>query len=324
MNSKALILIIQFSFLILTNCQYCTISDNRLTNTACFNNIKLFDFDNRHYRAGHFAINEQGDLITEYSYKELRLFYGLKKNGELFFPNETKEIVIEDDSGIDPEMIRRYESINSFVSLKNDTNKEKEYLISLSSWKTILELYDLNDEAYKIMTTADFTNQEKGIFSFVFQILEAKINNQIIYFCIYIYSDYLYHAGLGYNTDFGNHFVIKKMAFISFDFNSLEIIDEIIEENENNRITSSIIVDKYELLLIFSVQNGSPYNKYYLYYYNYDLVSKGQKILDSITSYAAGYGLYFKAYYLFWPNQFNQKSVYFLFKYSYSIIDHNA
>ena len=63
MNSKTLILIIQFSFLIYSICQYCTISDNRLTNTDCFNNIKLFNFDNRYYRAGHFAINEQGDLI---------------------------------------------------------------------------------------------------------------------------------------------------------------------------------------------------------------------------------------------------------------------
>ena len=188
----------------------------------------------------------------------------MKKNGELFFPNETKEIVIEGDSGIDPEMIRRYESINSFVSLKNDTNKEKEYLISLSSWKTILELYDLNGDDYKIMTTVNFTNKEKGIFSFVFQILEAKINNQIIYFCIYIYSDYLYHAGINAYTDFGNHFVIKKMAFNSFDFNSLEIIDEITKENDNNRITSSIIVDKYELLLVFSVKYESSYDKYCL------------------------------------------------------------
>ena len=299
MNSKNLILIIQFSFLIYSICQYCTISNNRLTNTDCFNNIKLFNLNNKYYRAGHFAINEQGDLIIEYSDKELRLFYGLKKNGELFFPNETKEIIIEDNSGIDPEMIRRYESINSFVSLKNDTNKEKEYLISLSSWKTILELYDLNSDDYKIMTTVNFTNKEKGIFSFVFQILEAKINNQIIYFCIYIYSDYLYHAGIDGYTDFGNNFVIKKIAFKSFDFNSLEIIDEITEENDNNRITSSIIVDKYELLIVFSVKYESSYNQYCLYYYNYALVSKGQKFLDRITRYSPGYGLYFKAYYLY-------------------------
>ncbi len=118
MNSKALTLIIQFSFLIYLNCLHCTLSNNRITNTDCFNNLKIFQFDNKHYRAGHFAINEQGDLIIEYSDKESRLFYGLKKNGELFFTNETKEIVIEDNGDIDPEMIRRYESINSFVSLK--------------------------------------------------------------------------------------------------------------------------------------------------------------------------------------------------------------
>ena len=96
----------------------------------------------------------------------------------------------------------------------------------------------------------------------------------------------------------GNKFVIKKMAFNSFYFNSLEIIKEIEEENYNNRITSGIIVDKYELLIIFSVQYKSSYINYYLYYYNYDLNSKGQKELDRITDYVPGHGLYFKSYYL--------------------------
>ena len=96
----------------------------------------------------------------------------------------------------------------------------------------------------------------------------------------------------------GNKFVIKKMAFNSFYFNSLEIIKEIDEVNYNNRITSGIIVDKYELLIIFSVQYKSSYINYYLYYYNYDLNSKGQKELDTIDYYAPGHGLYFRSYYL--------------------------
>ena len=300
MRTKILIFIIQISLNILSNSQYCTSSNNAITNTNCFNNIKIFQLDNKYYRAGHFAINSQGDLIIEYSYNEFRLFYGLKKNGELFFPNETKEIIIEGD--IEPEMIRRYESINSFISLKNDINKEKEYLISLSSWRTILELHDLNEDNYKIMTTTDFTNKDNGIFSYIFQILETKINNQNIYFCIFIYSVLDYDGS--HERDLGNIFVIKKMAFNSFDFNSLEILKEIVEENDNNRITSGIIVDKYELLLIFSVQEKSSRDcrdchQYYLYYYNYDLILKGKKDLDTITNYVSGHGLYFKSYYLY-------------------------
>ena len=176
--------------------------------------------------------------------------------------------------------------------MKNDTNKEKEYLISLSSWRTVLELYDLDEDEYKIMASTVFTNKDDGIFSFVFQILEAIINNQNIYFCIYIYSEE--KSG----RSFGNNIVIKKIALDFFDFHSLEIIKEIEEENYNNRITSGIIVDKYELLIIFSVREIMWIN-YYLKCYNYDLEPKGEKTLDYIYSYLAGYGHYFKSYYLY-------------------------
>ena len=127
MGELILLAIIKLSLLIISKSQHCTKSSNAITNTDCFNNIKIFEMDGKYYRSGHFAINTKGDLIIEYSYEQFRLFYGLKKNWELFFPNETKEIEIISDGNIDPEIIRRYESINSFVSLKNDTNKEKEY-----------------------------------------------------------------------------------------------------------------------------------------------------------------------------------------------------
>ena len=80
---------------------------------------------------------------------------------------------------------------------------------------------------------------------------------------------------------------------------SLEIIKEISENNYNNRITSSIIVDKYELLIVFSAQEKSTNDYYYLYYYNYNLDKKGEKELESISDYAAGHGLFFKACYLY-------------------------
>ena len=56
-----------------------------LTETDCFNNIiQINKDDSRHYRAGHFATNKNGDLIIEYSGdgpSDYRLFYAFKKNG---------------------------------------------------------------------------------------------------------------------------------------------------------------------------------------------------------------------------------------------------
>ena len=213
----------------------------------------------------------------------------MKKNGELFFPNGIKEIKIISDDTKYSGILLRYESINSFISVKNDINKEKEYLISMSSWQTVLELYDLDEDEYKIMASSDFTKNEDGIFSFVFQILEAKINNQNIYFCIYIYS----------KITSGDYFVIKKIAFKSFDSNFLEPKIEIEEKNYNNRIISSIIVDKYEILIIFTVQEDSYGSSYYFYYYNYDLELKRKQYINNIISYDCGNGLYFKSYYLY-------------------------
>ena len=61
--------------------------DNSKIKTQWLNNIILFyNEDNKtHYRAGAFAINKDGDLVIEYSYKDKRLFYGLKKDRSYYF-----------------------------------------------------------------------------------------------------------------------------------------------------------------------------------------------------------------------------------------------
>ena len=85
MKVKILIFILQAFLLINSNCQFCNRGHDTLTNTQCFNNIKMFDIENKYYRAGHSSINKNGDIVVEYSYKQFRLFYGLKKNGQNFF-----------------------------------------------------------------------------------------------------------------------------------------------------------------------------------------------------------------------------------------------
>ena len=82
------ILIFQ-SLLYLIFCRECkNIQD--LTNTDCFNDVIKFDHDT--WRAGHASTNKKGDMIIEFSLNpgdsKKRLFYGLKKNGRYYFPNE--------------------------------------------------------------------------------------------------------------------------------------------------------------------------------------------------------------------------------------------
>ena len=72
---------------------YCR-DNNDFSNSECFNNI--IKIDSNSYRAGEFVTTQNGELIIEYSEdsgnsldNNKRLFYGLKKNGRYYFPNES-------------------------------------------------------------------------------------------------------------------------------------------------------------------------------------------------------------------------------------------
>ena len=82
-------------------------------------------------------------------------------------------------------IIGRYECINEFVYLKTDSNKEKQYLFSISSFLSLTEIHDIENNSYKQWITTDFlgiTNKHRYIFSYRFSLLE--LNN--VYFCVYV------------------------------------------------------------------------------------------------------------------------------------------
>ena len=293
MKIKFFIFIFKFFIVLIktVNSQYC-ISTRNLSDSQCFNNIFYFDQENKDYRAGHFAINSKGDMIIEYSHLQYRLFYGLKGNGKNYFPEGTKEIEITSDT-ITSSYIRRYESINFFVSFKDDINKLKEYLMSISSYVTILEIHDFENDIYNISESTTFVDKPAGIYSYIFHVLEIKINNQIYYFCIYIYK-------IGNNSGSYRYVIsIKRFQLTNLDLNS------IVEETQitvnycpGNRITSSIIIDYYNLIAIFYMGTDGYF---YASFYNYDLESKGNNKLtqfrDSISS--LNDGVFLKSCYLY-------------------------
>ncbi len=93
-----------------------------LSDTSCFDNIITIK---KNFRAGQFATNVKGDMIAEYSNNDgnslyKRLFFGLKKNGRGYFPDENS-IKEKDVKYIDTSTgYGRYESRNLFVCLEKD------------------------------------------------------------------------------------------------------------------------------------------------------------------------------------------------------------
>ena len=182
-----------------------------LENHEYFKNILVIN--SSVYRAGYFAKNKKGDIIVEYSTTKQRLFYCLKKREIIYL--EMNFLLKKKITGILYKNFNyegRNESTNIFVSPKNNINKEKEYLLSLSSYKTPLEIYYIeNDIMNKYVAEEIFIN---GIFSYQFVVFEAIIDNGNTYIFIYThnYSNNNYKEGNYFS--FKKNFIFKKKVKI--------------------------------------------------------------------------------------------------------------
>ena len=174
-------------------CQNCK-DIHDLSNKTCFNNIITFDHDN--WRSGHASINNNGDMIIEFSLEQLesdsRLFYGLKKNGRYYFPGEPvfreiKEMNCEEaENG--SKYKGRFESTNLFVSLSDDTTKSKQYLFSMSSKYSLVELIDIeNNLTYYAWNSTNFFGLTLPIFSYKFSLFEID-NSNILHFFLNLWD----------------------------------------------------------------------------------------------------------------------------------------
>jgi hypothetical protein len=133
--------------------------DNEIIKTQWLTNIIYFN-DNK-FRYCSVAVNSQGDIVVEFSTEEdngIRLFYGLKKDGNFLFKDsddsETPINIISIKKNNETSI--RYESQNIFVSLY-DTNDNNEYLMSVSLYFGNVELYDLESNAQSFVETKEFT-----------------------------------------------------------------------------------------------------------------------------------------------------------------------
>ena len=275
-NMLFMIIIIFLAKLKVFNFSQCE-DDDDLNSKTCFNDI--IKFDNKKYRAGQICVNKNNDLIIEYSDDypgNSRIFYYIKENGHGFFPNEE---TIKEISLIDDKIINRYESINAFVSIESDINKEKQYLLSISSDKSVTELHDLEIGTYQLWLTTDFLNIEENryILSFRYSLLEWKNTN--IYLLVFVQK-----AGSdSQGNDFSNSYTIKKFSFKK-EKNEIKINHLMQIEDKcmyNVRIVSACMVDFYDVLIVAYISENLELA---VKFYNSTLTEINSYIVDTIIN----------------------------------------
>ena len=137
-----------YNFAFISSCP----KSSSFTTQTCINDI--IKINKKKYRAGYILTNKNNETFIEYSDDspgDSRLFYSLKENGRGYYFNDTvtKEITLTSNDYYDGKhIIGRYECINDFVYLNTDTNKEKQYLFSISSFLSLTELHDIENKYF--------------------------------------------------------------------------------------------------------------------------------------------------------------------------------
>ena len=192
------------------------------SNIIIFNHTKL--------NAG--SLNRNGDLIIEYyseeNYYDISnsiLFYGLSKNGRYCFSNEssyTQEKNIDINEIIDISgyynIYEIYDSKNLFVSMKNDFNREDQYLFYINSYNSIVELHNFNNNTIKnryIWDFNDFFNLEEDAITFQYERELYELKRESAYIIAFI-------PKYKVNENLCDLSFIKKFSFKSFDDNAYE------------------------------------------------------------------------------------------------------
>ena len=202
----------------------------------CEGEEKIFDSSNiiifNHTKLNAGSMNKNGDLIIEYyseeNYYEIPnsiLFYGLSKNGRYCFSDEssyTQEKNIDIDEIIDISgyynIYEIYDSKNLFVSLKNDFNREDQYLFSINSYNSIVELHNFNNNTAKnryIWDFNDFFNLEEDAITFAYERELYELKRESAYIIAFI-------PKYKVNENLCDLSFIKKFSFKSFDDNAYE------------------------------------------------------------------------------------------------------
>ena len=267
--------------------------DNNTTKIQWLSSIILFDENN--YRYGSIAVNSKGDMIAEYSTEDnngIRLFYGLKHDGNYYFKNsdnsETpiKYIIIKRDN----KFSIRYESNSIFISLSN-VDDYNEYLMSISIYTGNVELYDLESNTRSFIETTYFTGYL--IYSYVNQLIKLNDKGGD-------YKNQYLHIILGQRkedcVDYKNFFIVLQIY--SFSKKKINYNDGYIIEKSFTMVVSAFraitgYTSDSNLIVIFY------YNvAYKIATFNYSLENILDKPISEERHIDNNIGVFFKCIYL--------------------------
>ena len=297
---KLFLFVLQLFFLF--NIIFCEGCHNiiNLLDKSCFNDV--ITFNHSYWRAGHACTNNKGEVIVEFSTdpgeSKKRLFYGLNKRGRYYFPGEPVFKEIDDMQCQDCEndiYKGRFESRNLLVHLKDDSSREKQYLFSMSSYFSLVELIDIDDRynfSYFSWNVTKYFQLKQPIFTFEYSLFE--IGNDRTYIVAFGES-----AGKNANNDeFGNTTTIMKFQFDSFESTSHRTIlkSETLNNTYDGRSVSAFRLSSSDVIVLLYVEKtGENTGNYIARVYDTDLNHiKSYGIWNGVSNLWVGYGIFVK------------------------------
>ena len=255
-----IILFLIISNFLLINCAAPAPGDKSVDNPPTIkDNVIIF----KHTKFNGGATNKNGDLFIQYYSEENYyyipesiLFYGLSKNDRYCFMNEssyTKRENIDIYEVIDfvgyYNIHEIYDSKNLFVSMKDDFIGGEQYLFSINSYNSIVELHNFNnysDIKRYIWDFNDFFNLTDEEYDFPCEREIYKLNGLSLYAISFIPFSII-------NENFKEINFIKKFTFKSFDEDAYQELKYIKYDNFiNRRIMSTFFMDDIGIFVIIS------------------------------------------------------------------------
>ena len=307
-----------FLLLILIDIIFCDGCQGKkdLTDTSCFNDV--ITFDHNKWRAGNACTNSKGEVIVEFSLdrgeSSTRLFYGLKKNGRYYFEGEPvfKEIDYTQCADCDngSKYKGRFESRNLLVSLESDSTKSKQYLFSMSTYYSLVELVDFeNNLNYKVWNVTKFFGLPLPIFSYEYSLFEIEETRTYI-------AAFIDSAGYNHeNKELANTTYIIKFSIQSFDSSTKKIYSTSkLIDTYNGRAVSAFRLDISKLIVVLFMKKDSSL---YTQFYDDNMNDKGIHGFWGIANSWEGYGIFSKvvglkndyAFFAFFGDGNNRKSL---------------
>ena len=196
----------------------------------------------------------------------------------------------------------RYESRVLFTSLKNDTDKSKQYFFSMSTYYSLVELFDIENFTYYAWDTLKFFNLARPIFSYEYSLFEIEGTNS--YIAAFIESAGFAWTKVSTNPDkweekeFSNTTTIRKFKLDNFASSGHRTIENyaILNNTYNGRVASAFRLEDSDLnALIFVKSTGEKTGSYVIYFYDDNLVKKNEvSIYNDVKNLWVGFGIFIK------------------------------